>query len=129
MAIGTRHISAAVIACALLVPTTGHAFRCGNKLITEGMHRQEVIARCGEPASVETERIVTPHYHLVGEKRRRYVLDSQGRYVTRGYGPVQKEVLRQRYLYNFGPNRLMRELRFDDGRLVSITALGYGYRN
>jgi hypothetical protein len=32
------------------------------------------------------------------------------------------------YAYNFGPRKVMRRLIFEGGILVSIEALGYGYR-
>jgi len=31
------------------------------------------------------------------------------------------------WVYNLGPNKLMRRLRFEDGKLVDIETLGYGY--
>ena len=31
------------------------------------------------------------------------------------------------WTYNFGPNKLMRRLRFVDGELQDIETLGYGY--
>jgi Protein of unknown function (DUF2845) len=30
-------------------------------------------------------------------------------------------------VYNLGPSKLMRRLRFEDGKLVDIETLGYGY--
>lgn len=105
-----------------------YALRCGNKLVVEGMHRLEVIKRCGEPADVRIDyRIGTPRHDL-GTGRRLYRLSRDGYYVTRGYGPVQQEITRHTLTYNFGPNRLMRVLRFDNDRLVDIEQLGYGYR-
>jgi uncharacterized protein YvpB len=37
------------------------------------------------------------------------------------------EVRVEIWTYNFGPHKLMRRLRFDDGELVEIETLGYGY--
>jgi uncharacterized protein YvpB len=31
------------------------------------------------------------------------------------------------WVYNLGPNKLMRRLRFEDGLLVNVDELGYGY--
>jgi hypothetical protein len=32
-------------------------------------------------------------------------------------------------LFNFGPHKLMRVIRFEGGRLTSIDTAGYGYRD
>jgi len=32
-------------------------------------------------------------------------------------------------VYNFGPRKLMRKLRFEGGLLTSIETIGYGYRD
>jgi hypothetical protein len=31
------------------------------------------------------------------------------------------------WIYNFGPNKLMQRIRFEDGVVVRIESLGYGY--
>ncbi len=31
------------------------------------------------------------------------------------------------WTYNFGPNKFMRRIRFEDGLVVEIETLGYGY--
>jgi hypothetical protein len=31
------------------------------------------------------------------------------------------------WIYNLGPSKLMRKLRFEDGVLVDIDTMGYGY--
>ena len=31
------------------------------------------------------------------------------------------------WLYNFGPDKLMQQVRFEDGRVVKIESLDYGY--
>ena len=36
-------------------------------------------------------------------------------------------VVQERWLYNFGPRRLMREITFQDGLIVQIRTLGYGF--
>jgi hypothetical protein len=38
----------------LLATDPAFAFRCGSKLVRDGMHEQQVIAACGEPTSVST---------------------------------------------------------------------------
>ncbi len=37
------------------------------------------------------------------------------------------EVVVEEWTYNFGPRRLMRVIRFENGLVTSIRQLGYGY--
>ena len=37
------------------------------------------------------------------------------------------EVPVETWIYNLGPNKLMRRIRFEDGIVVEIETLGYGY--
>jgi hypothetical protein len=39
----------------------------------------------------------------------------------------QIEIPVESWVYNLGPNKLMRRLRFEDGVVVEIETLGYGY--
>jgi len=108
------------LACmALLASDPAHALRCGSRLVKEGMHETEVKAICGKPVS---------------ERRLGYVLRSHfdrthGLTTTRYYGGYQREVLVTELVFNFGPRKLMRKLRFEGELLVSIETIGYGYRD
>lgn len=113
-----------VLIPALLFSQQALAFRCGSKLVTEGIHEQVVRKLCGEPTSVR---------HL-GYAVRPYILDtrrqglgglSSNRY--QGTGHLIQEVLVTEYVYNFGPRKLMRRLVFEDGILITIETLGSGY--
>ncbi|MBT8131141.1 MAG: DUF2845 domain-containing protein, partial [Gammaproteobacteria bacterium] len=44
------------------------------------------------------------------------------------YGGFHEELLVKELLFNFGPRKLMRRIRFEGGYLVSIETAGYGYR-
>ena len=92
-----------------------YAFRCGTKLVTEGDTRSKVVATCGEPTEIESRRAIL----------RRPIEWIDGRLYTVGEGLVEIPV--DVWIYNLGPRKLMRRLRFEDGRLVSIETLGYGY--
>lgn len=102
-----------------LAAATGAAradgFRCGTRLIVEGSTRGEVLARCGEPSDVERRSIL-----------RRPVFWRYGRpyYLSDDLVEVPVET----WTYNLGPNKLMRRLRLEDGVVVEIETLGYGYR-
>ena len=113
----------------LLAAEAAFALRCGNRLVTEGMHISEVIARCGEP-SYETERVILVEEYVpyTYGGRRIYSRDANGRYVGRAEGPIVRQVVVTELTYNFGPRKLMRRLLFKDGLLDDIKQLGYGYR-
>lgn len=98
------------------------SMRCGNKLVLPGDSMHEVKARCGDPddAMHRTEvrktvnRVSGPCPDNVnGVKCSSSAVDSV-------------EVAIDEWTYDFGPDRLIQELRFEDGKLVSITNRGYG---
>ena len=105
------------------------ALRCGNKLVTEGMHIAEVLAICGEPA-VESRRtvVVSEVIPVTVGGRRVFRRDAAGRLVAPGFGPVATQVEVIEFTYNFGPQRFMRLLEFQNAYLTRIRDLGYGYR-
>jgi Protein of unknown function (DUF2845) len=37
------------------------------------------------------------------------------------------EMAVETWIYNFGPNRLMQSIRFENGVVVKIDSLGYGF--
>jgi hypothetical protein len=109
---------AAALAVATLLaaaaPARADSFRCGTKLIVEGTSRGEVVARCGEPTDVERRAILRrPVFWRFG--RPYYLSDDL------------VEVPVETWTYNLGPNKLMRRLRLEDGVVVDIDTLGYGY--
>lgn len=89
----------AMLAYLVLVTASALAFRCGkynDKLATEGMHKYQILADCGEPASRE----------LVGYENNRII----------------EEWL---YVIDDGLNRQMYLIRFDrEGEAVRIEWLG-----
>jgi hypothetical protein len=89
--------------------------RCGTKIIDEGVTRSEVAAKCGEPAEVVTLRSVF----------RRPVLWTNGRPYFIGENYIEVPI--EAWIYNFGPNKLMRRVVFEAGLVVEIETLGYGY--
>jgi hypothetical protein len=107
---------AATVALALLAASPSFAsMRCGSKLIDDGASRAEVAAKCGEPDDVVTMRSVY----------RRPVIWSYGKPYFVGEDFVEIPV--ESWVYNFGPNKLMRRVVFEAGYVVEIETLGYGY--
>ncbi len=113
-----------VFACIVLVTSNdAWALRCGNRLIKEGMHETRVIELCGEPASVRRLGYVLRPYTI---KRS---AGSLGMHSTqRIYGGYHQELAVRELLFNFGPHKLMRAIRFEGGLVTSIDTAGYGYR-
>ena len=107
---------AAIVVLGLLAASPAFAsMRCGTKIIDSGVTRSEVAAKCGEPAEVVTLRSVF----------RRPVIWTNGRPYFVGEDFVEIPV--ETWIYNLGPNKLMRSIRFEGGFVVQIDTLGYGY--
>jgi hypothetical protein len=98
-----------------LAPLAAQAegMRCRNALITRGDNLLRVQHECG-----------TPTY--------------ASQYVIYGFRPVfsglpgvyadeSVPITVEEWTYNLGPTRFMRKLRFENGELVSIETLEYGY--
>jgi hypothetical protein len=85
-------------------------------VVSERDAKIEVVQKCGDPVSVEA--------WTAYESIRR----SSGRHQ---HPTVQDEIVVpiavEEWTYNFGPHRLMHVLRFENGYLVNIRTLGYGY--
>jgi hypothetical protein len=95
-----------LLACA---PALGAAanIQCGQRVITQGTTRVEVEALCGQPAQVDHKTL----YYRAGRP-------------GEAGGAVDIEV----WTYNFGPDRLMQRIRFDEnGAVATIDSLGYGF--
>jgi hypothetical protein len=92
---------------------TAFAMKCGHNLVIEGDYKSEVIAKCGDPESIET------HTEIVGRTLRfpYRTLDFQ-EYV---------EIRVEEWIYNLGPYRFKQYLRFENGVLREVKSLGKGY--
>jgi len=107
---------AAIVVLGLLAASPAFAsMRCGSKIIDDGVSRSEVAAKCGEPDEVVTLRSVF----------RRPVLWTNGRPYFIGENYIEVPI--EAWIYNFGPNKLMRRVVFEAGFVVEIETLGYGY--
>jgi len=85
----------------------GQSLRCGEKIITEGTSQAEVAALCGQPALVQH----LPSYDgVVG-----------------GTPVLAPDVEVEVWTYNFGPNKLMQRIRFENGVVARIDSVGYGF--
>jgi hypothetical protein len=108
--------AALLASLALALPAAARAdgFSCGNRIVVEGMYQYDVREICGEPADVVRTTIL-----------RRPVVWRYGRPWYAGTEEVPVPV--ETWIYDFGPMRLMRKLRFEDGVLVDVETLGHGH--
>lgn len=102
------------IACLLLLPQVASAdsFRCGSKIIGQGDTIERVLQYCGEP----TEKSRTwlrrqPRFEYGGQE-----IPFEG----------TEDVPVDLWTYDFGPNRLMRRVRFIAGKVDSVETLEHG---
>jgi Protein of unknown function (DUF2845) len=101
----------ALVTC---VPAMAQSLRCDGKIISAGATRAQVTARCGEPVQVDPKSV---YYRPIS---------AFGNHTNSIEVPVI-EVQVEIWTYNFGPDRLMQRIRFEDGVVVRIESLGYGY--
>jgi hypothetical protein len=87
---------------------------CAGKIINEGTTQAEVAAKCGTPVQVDRRSVYNGTAAALG---------GQPNVINGTATEVQIEV----WTYNFGPSRLMQRIRFEDGRVVRIESLGYGF--
>lgn len=107
-----KRLTFLVLASALA--TQAHALRCGHRVVSVGDYDFEVAARCGEPAHVGT--LVAYPYQVEAYRSRHPVVT---------YLPFP--IVVDQWVYNFGANRLLYLLEFENGRLVRIRTRGRGY--
>ena len=117
--------SAAVLLLTLSFSEPAAAFRCGSKLVRDGMHEAQVIAVCGQPATMRNLGVAVRSYDY---SYRQQSSPGWSNYRRPGYGYLAQEVIITEYVYNFGPRKFMQRLIFEGGVLVTIESIGYGYQ-
>ena len=116
-------------ACALsmALPVTAHATRCGTHIITRGDTQAKVLRYCGEPIQTNSR------YATRGSRHNAYRVPARNhrRHSAEIGNEVEfyfsEEVLIEEWIFNFGPNRLMREITFENGEVVKVETLEYGF--
>ena len=96
-----------------LTSLPAYALRCGNRLVSEGDTKLELLRHCGEPEHKSWRK----EYYPIR------VYDRH----TGEYRLAREERLVEEWIYNFGPNRFMQSILFRDGRIDKIESLDYGY--
>jgi len=111
-----RRLFALLLLCAPAIPAAqADSMRCGQRLVVDGTTRGQVITWCGEPTEVQQRTALRPP-----------IVWYYGRPVNVGGSYI--EVLVETWTYNLGPNKLMRRVILEDGLVVEVETLGYGYR-
>jgi hypothetical protein len=124
-----------LFACFVLISaSSADAFRCGSRVVSDGDYKAEVLYKCGEPQLVEEYLIYqTIVEDLISHRRTIQshqvpIFGTQEVYeIPPGHTLLKTPIRVEDWTYNFGPNRLMQRLRFVQGRLKEIQAMGYGY--
>ena len=86
----------------------GDSFHCGNRVVSTGDSKMEVISKCGPPDDSETVSY-----------------DTKGSVSGAGSVGLRTKKVDKLY-YNCGDGRFIRVLTLIDGKLVSIENGGYG---
>ncbi len=117
-------LAVSLLLLVLVGATPAHAFRCGNKIVIEDMHEQQVLSVCGEPTSIRHLGYTVRGMRM--PRSRGLFFDGAG-WRDADYNYYAREVAVTEFIYNFGPRKFMRRLIFEGGVLVTIESIGYGY--
>ncbi len=98
-----------IVLCLLfsLFSKNSFALRCGNQIVSEGDTSAQVLSKCGEP-------------HIRDEQEQQSIEKFGSEYIHKISIPVED------WVYDFGSNRLVQVLRFENNRLSKISSGGYG---
>ncbi len=86
--------------------------RCGNRLVTVEDSQASIRSKCGEPSEIST---------LIEPARYR---NRWGEWVVDRSQPGNEVTV---WVYNFGRDKLMMQLRFVNGTLQDVQPLDYGH--
>jgi hypothetical protein len=108
-----KHWALAAIA-AIPIGASAQSVVCAGKVINAGITQAEVSAKCGTPAQVD---------HRTRTVGGTVVSGGQPGYVAGSSEDVQIDL----WTYNFGPNKLMQRIWFENGTVTRVESLGYGF--
>jgi hypothetical protein len=86
--------------------------RCRGRLAVIGDSASDVLNKCGEPDEVEQWKENNHSYisQIYDYELERYILPKL----------IKGPILVEQWTYNFGSNRLIRYLHFENGKLIKI---------
>jgi hypothetical protein len=100
----------------LAPPAEAASLRCGTELASEGATKADVLLKCGQPMMRDTREV------KVKVKNR----DRSGEDGDETSQSVTVTRVIDLWIYNFGPNRFMQIVEFENGVLVDVRSGGYG---
>jgi hypothetical protein len=112
---------AIVTALLLPIPSLAGGFRCGGRLVSTGDTKTEVLAKCGEPETVDEAIVETG---VVGRPKKGVTEPSQRKRTKVGTTSTRSI---ETWTYNFGPSQFMKILTFEGSVLKRIDDGDYGY--
>ncbi len=103
------------------------SMRCGNRVVSDGDPKVKVAELCGKPTSTETRTVYrsgVPRLQLSVEDDATRAGSSDELLIhDRSHVEVEVDV----WVYNRGRSRLLREVVFENNRVVEVNVLGRGY--
>ncbi|MCA9609066.1 MAG: DUF2845 domain-containing protein [Myxococcales bacterium] len=105
----------ALVALVSLAAAPSEAMTCRNRIVHEGDASARVLELCGDPAEI-VQRTVSRSRTI-----QRQLPDG-----TVIADTITVTVAVEDWTYDFGPQRFMQRLTFEEGTLVSIETLSYG---
>jgi hypothetical protein len=116
--------AAAILGAALLETNSANAatLTCRDRIVSSGDTQYEVRSVCGEP-DASARRV---EYRTV--RRPGGCINVGGR-VRCGSQEVTIEITVDEWTYDFGSNRFIQFVTFEDGRLVRVDSGGYGRKS
>ncbi len=101
--------------------------RCGRYVVSEGMSPYEVVQKCGEP---NFQQVVREVVTVVVNRQSRVEAVEPGtqdalsrlNVTTQEQAPLYRDI--DRWTYDFGSGRLLREVDFYNGALIRIRTAG-----
>ncbi|HET7544850.1 MAG TPA: DUF2845 domain-containing protein [Polyangiaceae bacterium] len=122
-----RRISALAALAAIGLPTTparADGMQCRDRLVSSGDTLYQVRATCGEPDDA-SHRI---EYRTVRVRRPGACVEENGRRRCDTEVEQTIEVVIDEWVYDFGKNRFLEFLYFEQGKLVRVTEGSYGHK-
>lgn len=117
---------AALVAAGLLSsPARADGMQCNGRLVTSGDTLYQVRSLCGEPDDAR-HRV---EYRTVRVRRPGPCVQENGRNPCGSEVEQTIEVVIDEWVYDFGKNRFLEFLCFEQGKLVRVTEGSYGHKD
>jgi len=125
-AVSVKGWAIAVLLGGLATSATAHAdsMNCKNRIVSTGDTRYQVKATCGDPDDA-SQRV---EYRTVRGRVTGPCTRQGDRIVCSDTREQVVEVVIDEWTYDFGKNRFLQHLTFEQGRLVTVRSGGYGYK-